>query len=171
MKEATIDKAAVRIVRTLLAFQQARDPQEYSPKLNACEEHIRLAQEVAEKSITLLKNDDHTLPFDPARIRKVALVGDLGAVQNTGDHGSSWVRRARADTLLEALQQKFGAGNVIFIKTKDAGNSIETISKADAVIIVAGMGHSDEGEYLFPVAPRSAVTGKKRLGCTRMRST
>jgi beta-glucosidase len=32
VKEETIDKAAVRIVRTLLAFQQARDPQEHSPK-------------------------------------------------------------------------------------------------------------------------------------------
>ena len=148
VKEATIDKAAVRIVRTLLAFQEARDPQEYSPKLNACEEHIHLALEVAEKSITLIKNDNHALPFDASKVKKVALVGDLGAVQNTGDHGSSWVKRAKADTLLEALQQKFGAGNVIFIKTKKAGNSIETIAKAEAVIIVAGLRHSDEGEYL-----------------------
>jgi beta-glucosidase len=150
VKAETIDKAAVRLVRTLLAFQQAKDPQEYSPKLSACEEHIALAQEVAEKSITLIKNNDHTLPFDPNRMKKVALVGDLGAVQNTGDHGSSWVKRAKADTLLEALRQKFGAGNVFFIKTKNAGNSIETISKADAVIIMAGMRHSDEGEYLSP---------------------
>lgn len=148
VKEETIDKAAVRIVRTLLAFQEAKDPKEYSPKLNACEEHINLAREVAEKSITLLKNNDHTLPFDPDRTKKVALVGDLGAVQNTGDHGSSYIKRANADTLLEGLQQKFGAENVIFIKTKDARASIETISKADAVIIMAGMRHSDEGEYV-----------------------
>ena len=148
VKEETIDKAAVRLVRTLLAFQQAKDPQEYSPALNACEEHIALAQEVAEKSITLIKNNDHTLPFDSNKTKKVALVGDLGAVQNTGDHGSSWIKRAGADTLLEELQQKFGAGNVIFIKTKDAGDSIEAISKAEAVIIMAGMRHSDEGEYL-----------------------
>jgi len=40
VKEETIDKAAVRIVRTLLAFQRAKDPQEYSPQLNACEEHL-----------------------------------------------------------------------------------------------------------------------------------
>jgi beta-glucosidase len=148
VNEENIDKAAVRIVRTLLAFQEAKDPQEYSPKLNACEEHINLAREVAEKSITLLKNNDHTLPFDPDRTKKVALVGDLGAVQNTGDHGSSYIKRANADTVLEGLQQKFGAENVIFIKTKDARASIETISKVDAVIIMAGMRHSDEGEYV-----------------------
>jgi beta-glucosidase len=149
VEEETIDKAAVRLVRTLLAFQEARDPQEYTPELSACEEHIALAQEVAEKSITLIKNNEHMLPFDAGGTRKVALVGDLGAVQNTGDHGSSWVKRAKADTLLEALQQKFGAGNVVFIKTKDAGSSIETISKADAVIIMAGMRHKDEGEYVM----------------------
>jgi beta-glucosidase len=148
VKEATIDKAAVRIVRTMLAFEEAKDPQEYSPKLNACAEHIALAQEVAEKSITLIKNNAHTLPFDAGRTKRVALVGDLGAVQNTGDHGSSWVKRAHADTLLEELQKRFGKGNVLFIKTKDAGDSIEAISKADAVIIMAGMGHKDEGEYL-----------------------
>ena len=148
VKEATIDKAAVRIVRTLLAFQEAKDPQEYSPKLNACDEHIHLAREVAEKSIVLLKNHAHTLPFNAGRTKKVALVGDLNAVQNTGDHGSSWVKRAGADTLLEELQQKFGAGNTIFIKTKDAGDSIETISKADVVIIMTGMRHGDEGEYV-----------------------
>jgi beta-glucosidase len=148
VKEQTIDKAAVRLVRTLLAFQHARDPQEYPPQLTACEEHIALAQEVAEKSITLIKNNERTLPFDPNKTKKVALVGDLGAVQNTGDHGSSWVRRVKADTLLEVLQQIFGARNVFFIKTKDAGKSIETITKADAVIIMAGMRHNDEGEYL-----------------------
>ena len=150
VQEATIDKAALRIVRTLLAFKEAGDPQEYSPQLGACAEHLALALEVAEKSITLIKNNDHTLPFDPNNTKKVALVGDLGAVQNTGDHGSSWVKRARADTLLEQLQQKFGAGNVSFIKTKQAVNSIGTISNADAVILVAGMSHKDEGEYLFP---------------------
>jgi beta-glucosidase len=149
VKEATIDKAAVRIVRTLLAFQGAKDPQEYSPALNACEEHMNLAQEAAEKSITLIKNQNHTLPFDASRTKKVVLVGDLGAVQNTGDHGSSWVKRAGADTLLEALQKKFGAGNVIFIKTKYAGGATDVISKADAVIIIAGMRHQDEGEYMY----------------------
>jgi beta-glucosidase len=148
VKEETIDKAAVRIVRTLLAFKEAKDPQEYSPALSACEEHVNLAREVAEKSITLLKNKDRTLPFDANKMKKLVMVGDLGTVQNTGDHGSSHIKRTKADTLMEALQQKFGVGNVIFIKTKDAGNSIDQISKADAVIIMAGMRHSDEGEYL-----------------------
>jgi beta-glucosidase len=157
--EATIDKAVVRIIRTLLAFQDAKDPQEYSPSLNACEEHVNLAQEAAEKSITLLKNKEHTLPFEAGRIKTVALVGDLGAVQNTGDHGSSWVKRAGADTILDVLQKKFGRENVIFIKTKDAQDSIDSISKADAVIIVAGMRHSDEGEY---VASGTRIGGDRK---------
>lgn len=148
VKEGTIDRIAIRIVRTLLAFKAAKDPQEYSPELNACEEHLNLAQEVAEKSITLLKNKNHTLPFDAGKTKKVVLVGDLGAMQNTGDHGSSHLKRVKADTLLEALQQKFGVENVIFIKTKDAGNSVEAISKADVVIIMAGLRHLDEGEYI-----------------------
>lgn len=148
VKVETIDKAAVRIVRTLLAFKEAEDPQAYPPTLSACEEHVKLAQEVAEKSITLLKNNAHTLPFDANQTKKVVLVGDLGAVQNTGDHGSSHIKRTKADTLLDALQQRFGVGNVVFIKTKDAGTSAEKITNADAVILMAGLRHSDEGEYV-----------------------
>src|SRR5215470_17077847 len=62
---ASIDEAAQRIVRTLLRFTQAADPQSHYPKtLVASEEHIALAREVAEKSIVLLKNEASTLPFD-----------------------------------------------------------------------------------------------------------
>jgi beta-glucosidase len=48
---------------------------------------------------------------------------------------------------------------VTFIKTKVAEDSIDAISKADAVIIMAGMRHQDEGEY---VSTASKVGGDRK---------
>jgi beta-glucosidase len=55
-------------------------------------EHVELAREAAEKSAVLLKNESKLLPFQAAKIKKIAVVGSLATVRNTGDKGSSWPR-------------------------------------------------------------------------------
>lgn len=40
-----------------------------------CQSHRDLAREAARQVITLLKNDEETLPIDPDRVRKVAVIG------------------------------------------------------------------------------------------------
>ena len=82
----TIDAAALRIVRTLIAFTDAKDPQEYPPSLSACEEHLAFAQEVAEKSAVLIKNQNCVLPLSEKKVKNIVLVGDLSKTANTGCH-------------------------------------------------------------------------------------
>jgi beta-glucosidase len=53
--EKTIGEAAVRIVRTLIAFADAKDPQDYPASLSGSEEHQAFAQGVAEKSASSSK--------------------------------------------------------------------------------------------------------------------
>ena len=161
IKEEIIDEAAIRIVRTLIAFANAADPQEYPEALAGCEDHKAFAQEVAEKSAVLIKNDT-VLPFDQSKIRNVVLVGDLAAIENTGDHGSSYLKRAKADNLVRVMEDRLG--NVTFIATKDALASQEVIKKADAVIVVVGMRHSDEGEY---VSEHTKQGGDRESLCLR----
>jgi beta-glucosidase len=148
IKEETIDKAAIRIVRTLLALARAADPQLYDPSLNACEEHIRLAREVAEKSITLLQNNNQVLPFDLSSIKKIVVVGDLAVTENTGDHGSSKTRPPYVVKLLDAIRNACVDKSVEFIHTRDIGKSKPRLNDADAVIIAAGLTFKDEGEHL-----------------------
>jgi beta-glucosidase len=159
----TIDAAALRIVRTLLAFADAKDPQEYPASLAGCEEHLAFAQQVAEKSAVLIKNENHVLPFAEQLLRNIVLVGDLANIENTGDHGSSWVRRAKADTLVSVFEQSMGKEHVQFVRTRDAAKEKAVLEKADAVIFAVGMRHSDEGEFLSPVTKQGGDRVTLRL--------
>jgi beta-glucosidase len=148
IKEETIDENAVRIVRTILAFEGAKDPQSYDRSLNSCRDHIALSREVAEKSITLLKNEERVLPFDLSKTKKIALVGDLGKTKNIGDHGSSQVRPPYITTLFYSLKELCPNAQVEFISTKDAADSESIIANADAVVIACGYNYKDEGEFI-----------------------
>jgi len=147
--ELTVDNAALRIVRTLLLFAESRDPLPAYPKtLIACQEHINLALEAAEKSMVLLKNEGLTLPFDKAAVKKVALIGELGNTGNIGDHGSSRVHPPYIVTPLGGLKKLLGDSvQVAYSDGKTLAQARKLAAEADAVIVVAGYTHKDEGEY------------------------
>lgn len=140
-----IDDAALRIVRTLLAYAKAEDPMVYDPSLIACPEHIALARECAEKSITLIKNKG-MLPLDTSK--KIAIVGDLAAEENIGDHGSSKGNPPYIRTLLQALNVEYANVDYRYYSTREYRAAEAEISAADAVITVCGCRHCDEGEYI-----------------------
>ncbi len=144
-----LDEACFRIVRTLFAFTRAKDEKEYRKSLIACPEHIALAREVAEKSITLIKNDNKLLPLDRTKVKNLAVVGDLANVENIGDYGSSQVHPPYVKTFIQALRENYADVNVSFIPSASVEKKASVIRNADAVIIVCGMRHGDEGEYIF----------------------
>jgi beta-glucosidase len=145
-----IDEAARRIVRTILAFTEADDPLTgYPASLLVCQEHVDLALEAAEKSIVLLKNAGNVLPFDRATVKKVALIGKLGNVDNIGDHGSSRVRPPYVVTPLQGLQKLLGpAVEIVHDDGRNLKKAGQVASGADAVIFVLGYTHRDEGEFI-----------------------
>ena len=148
--EEELDRNCVRIARTLLAFQAARaeEKKKYSEKMICSKEHIALAREVAEKAITLVRNEDRMLPLNAKKTKRIALVGDLCKVENIGDHGSSMVHPPYVVTLYDAICKNYKGVKVDFIPTKKAASSKKKLKKADAVIVVAGCTHDDEGEFL-----------------------
>ncbi len=148
--ESKIDDAVLRIIRTLLAFTEAEDPEEYPRKQVACLDHIALAKEVAEKSMTLIKNDNHTLPFNKATAKKVAILGTLGNVENIGDHGSSRVFPPYVVTPLAGVTKLLPESEVVYYSGEDLEHARQIAGEADVVIVVAGYNHSDEGEYIAP---------------------
>ena len=80
---------------------------------------------------------------------QVALVGDLVDVQNIGDHGSSRVHPPYIKTLVSALREEYPNVKSQYIRTKEVSDHQADIAQADAVILVCGMRHGDEGEFLF----------------------
>jgi beta-glucosidase len=150
--EAQIDDAAERIVRTLVRFTEAPDPRAYPRTLVACPEHRALAREIAEKSMVLLKNEGHTLPFDPTAVRTVAVIGELAQEGNIGDHASSQVHPPYVVTPLDGLRRTLGKSvRIRHSSGKNVAAARRLAAKADAVIVVVGNRHNDEGEFLSPV--------------------
>ena len=146
---ARIDDACLRILRQQVRFAQGRDPSQYGRAVIGCAAHRAIAREAAAKSIVLLKNDGGLLPL--RGVRRLAVIGRLAEVPNTGDGGSSNTYPDHVVTPLEGLRA--AAGNQITITFDDGADPVRAaaIAKdADAVLVVAGYTHADEGEYIPP---------------------
>lgn len=146
VSEEKIDRAALRIVRTLLAFEDANQDAIYNTNLIACPEHIALALEAAEKSMTLMKNEGNILPFSKAATKQIAVIGELGNIGNIGDHGSSRVFPPYVVTVLEGLQKLLPDAEVVFDNGEDVEQAKQLAKSVDAIVFVVGYDHDDEGE-------------------------
>ncbi len=147
--EEEVDESVLRVLRTKLDYITRKDPMTYDDSLLASPEHIELSREVAEQSMVLLKNESGLLPLDRAGIRKLALIGRLVEEDNTGDRGSS---RVRAPYVVTPLQGFAGyLGSTVELTHCD-GSDLEEVRRlsreADAVVLLAGFRHDDEGEYV-----------------------
>ena len=144
-----VDDAALRVLRQQVRFGQGRDPRDYAPEVVGCEAHRKLARETAEKSIVLLKNEGGLLPLEG--VRRIAVIGRLAEVPNTGDGGSSNTRPAYVVTPLEGLRAALGG--TVAIDTDDGADPARAAAvakRADVALVVAGYTHADEGEYIPP---------------------
>jgi len=143
-----IDRACRNILRTQYRFACAADPlTDYPIELVASPGHVALAREAAQKSIVLLENDG-VLPLDRSKLRRIAVLGRLAALPNTGDMGSSRVRPPHVVTPLEALRDTLGADAVVTGDEDDVDAAVAAAREADVALIVAGYTAREEGEYI-----------------------
>lgn len=150
IKEQQIDDLIFPIIRTKLLFASRKDERAYPKELVGCKEHTALAREVAEKSAVLLKNENQFLPLNKNKVKRIAVIGSLADMKQTGDHGSSSVIPFYIITALDGIKNYF-SGTAVEILTVPNGNidSVKAVCKnADAVIIVAGTTYKDEGEFI-----------------------
>jgi beta-glucosidase len=143
-----IDDAVLRVLRQQVRFAQGRDQAAYTADVVGCAAHRQLAREAAQKSIVLLKNEDSVLPL--SGVRKLALVGRLASVPNTGDGGSSNTLPSHVVTPLEGLQAALGENGVVFDDGSDPARAAQLSANADVAVVVVGYTHEDEGEYIPP---------------------
>lgn len=143
-----IDDAALRILRQQVRFAQGRNPADYTPDVVGSAGHRQLAREAAQKSIVLLKNENAALPL--TGVRKLAVVGRLASIPNTGDGGSSNTQPAYVVTPLEGLRAALGAGEIHFDNGADPDRAAQAAKSADAAVVIVGYTHEDEGEFIPP---------------------
>ncbi len=175
-----VDDAALRTIRQQLRFEGVGEPERYSEEAVASYEHRELAREAAQKAIVLLKNEpvdgEPVLPLDPQRFGRLAMIGRLATVPNTGDGGSSMVRPPHVVTPLEglraALEHEHGV-QVVHDDGSEPNAAAEIAGGSDAALVVVGYTHEDEGEFIdftgnpemlevFPPAEDTALAERLR---------
>jgi beta-glucosidase len=141
-----IDDAVLRLLRQQLRLIR---PDDYDTEQVGSESHRALAREAAEKSIVLLQNKGDLLPLRD--LKKIAVIGRLADTPNTGDGGSSNTRPAYVVTPLAGIQAALaGQAEVLYDDGRDLERAQTTARAADAVVLVVGYTHIDEGEFLDP---------------------
>jgi beta-glucosidase len=141
-----VDDAVLRMLRQQLRLIR---PNGYDPALAGSPSHRALAREAAEKSIVLLQNKGGLLPLQD--LKKIAVIGRLADTPNTGDSGSSNTRPAYVVTPLAGIQAALkGQADVLHDDGSDLERATATARSADAVVLVVGYTHNDEGEFLDP---------------------
>lgn len=149
IKEQQIDDLVLPIIRTKLFYASQKDVQPYPKSLAGCKAHTDLAREVAEKSAVLLKNENSFLPLNKEKVKRVAVIGSLADVKQTGDHGSSRVFPAYVVSPLEGIRNYFAGTGVEIVTITNNVDSVKKIcAGADAVIVIAGTTYKDEGEFI-----------------------
>ena len=144
-----IDDSARRILRRKVFYATRPDPQPYGPELVRSAAHLELAREVAEKSMVLLKNEGAILPFEQSSVRTLAVMGGRADTENLGDHGSSRVYPPTVVTPLDGLREHLGSGTrVVYERGTDVARVRQLAREADAVVLVVGLDHRDEGEWI-----------------------
>jgi len=148
--DTQVNEACERIVAVQLrhAISHPHDP--VPPAIVAGDDHRRLAREAAARSMVLLRNHDDLVPVDLTTVRRIAVIGALAATPNLGDHGSSRVHPPQVVTLLDGLQTAARAAGVevVFHDGSDPMAAAQVASSADVAIVVVGLTHTDEGEYI-----------------------
>jgi beta-glucosidase len=149
VSEDTIDESVTRIIRQKARFAGVGDPAGYHKGKVACKEHVALALEAARKSIVLLKNENHALPLNRDELKTIAVIGEPAGKANLGDNGSSQVYPPYSVSPLKGIRERAGASiKIICSNGKDVMDARKTVRGADAVIVVAGFTHKDEGEHI-----------------------
>jgi beta-glucosidase len=145
---AVIDTAVMRILTAKFAaglFEKALPDTNYIKRSIHTPAHIRLARQLAEESVILLKNDQ-LLPLDPKKVRSLAVIGPNADQVQYGDY--SYTRDNKSGvTILKGLQAYAQAGmNIRYAKGCDiTGNdksgfsaAINAARESDAVVLVVG---------------------------------
>jgi beta-glucosidase len=146
-----------RILRTIFAVGLFDHP--VKTEVPNVEQGYQVAERMAEKSIVLLKNGNHVLPLDPAKVHSIAIIGghaDVGVLSGGGSAqvdppgGSpvppppvvnpmeAYMRRTWIPSSpLHALQVKLPSTRIAYTSGDDLAAAAEAARQADVALVFA----------------------------------
>ena len=148
-----VDRAGSNILTSMLRLYATRDEEHPDRDVLFSKAHRDLAEEVATRSIVLLKNEviksQPLLPLDQ-KVPQIAVIGRLANSKHTGDDGSSLVRSPEVITPYQGIEAAFSQSTVVLDESDNVEAAVQAASQADVAVIVVGYAADDEGEYLIP---------------------
>ncbi|HEX2953394.1 MAG TPA: glycoside hydrolase family 3 C-terminal domain-containing protein, partial [Bacillota bacterium] len=143
--ESVIDKAVTRILRMISKSGLMEAPRP-AGSLNTSA-HQALACELAEESITLLKNDGSVLPLSTNNIQSIAVIGPNATEIAVSGGGSAQLEPPYKISPLEALQEKVGSKIHLEYTQGCHHYGHPVIVKPDYLFLPSGNGHGLTGAF------------------------
>ena len=175
VSESEIDRAAGNMLREkLLAglFDDATVDPAYAEKITNSPEHQKLALEAAREAIILLKNQDHLLPLDATKLKRIAVIGPNAAEVHLGGYSD---KPGRGVSVLQGIKDRVGAGAEVLysegvkitetppnwnadkvvlgdpaLNARRIAEAVKVAQKADAIILVLGGNEQTSREAWAP---------------------
>jgi len=176
--EAVVDRSVARVLRLKFLAGLFDDPYadpERAEKITNSPEHQQLALKAAREAIILLKNQNHLLPLDIARYKRIAVVGPNAADVHLGGYSDN---PGRGSSILQGIREKVGtraevvysegckitetapdwsADKVVLgdpaLNAKRIDAAVKGVRKADIIILVVGENEQTSREAWAPNHP------------------
>jgi beta-glucosidase len=166
----TLDEAVRRVLRTKLAAGLLGDYYLGNPRDVCSQAHTDLALEVAQKSIVLLKNEDHILPLNKDELGSIALIGPSANVARLDGAGSSVVDPCYAVTPRQGLENCAPGLTISYTHGCDINSAddsgfeaaITAARNSDVVIFVGGLDDTQEGEEVDRASGSVQLPGQQQ---------
>jgi beta-glucosidase len=111
--EADVDRAAGNVLREKFLTGLFDDPfvdPAAAERITNSTEHQKLALRAAREAVILLKNQDHLLPLDRSKYKRIAVIGPNAADVHLGGYSN---QPGRGVSILEGIREKVGSGREI----------------------------------------------------------
>jgi len=152
VRSGKLDPAVLdKMCRNILEFIQksVREDKIRNGRAEDKEKHHRIAAEAAAESAVLLKNENNTLPIDRARVRRIAVFGDLALMPRYQGGGCALIHPTTLDIPLDEIKGKAGeAVEVVFSQGYNRDDTTDgtliaeakkIAAEADIAVIFAGL--------------------------------
>jgi beta-glucosidase len=138
VKESTLDDKLMRLFRTALRYGFLDRPQLDPADSTYSVADRAVALDGALESLTLLKNEGHLLPLDPAKIKTIAIIGPNAWPAVTGGGGSSEAQAFEPVSTLTGIANLLGPNvRVLYTRGLPEMNDIFRKTTWDGPIQVA----------------------------------
>ncbi|HVN16784.1 MAG TPA: glycoside hydrolase family 3 C-terminal domain-containing protein [Anaerolineales bacterium] len=108
LTQAALDDKVRRILRIVERAGAFENPKLQKEKSEDKPEHRAVIREAAREAIVLLSNKDNLLPLDPAKVKTVAVIGELAEYANVLGGGSSRVSPHYIISPLDGIRARAG---------------------------------------------------------------